>query len=312
MNEVGTGAGRYHRRATPRCRSAGATGSPGGPTATRRRLDAELVRRGLAGSREQARALVGSGGVLVAGAPAAKPDRLVQPGEALVVTAGPPPFVSRGGEKLAAALDAFAIDVGGLRCLDAGASTGGFSDCLLQRGAASVWAVDVGHGQLHPRVRQDPRVTVRERTNVRTLTPAATAGPFPVVVADLSFISLASVAPALVGLTTAEPPGRLLVLVKPQFEAGRAEASRGRGVIRDPVVHRRVLGEVVDAWAAAGAVATGVVRSPVRGGDGNVEFFLHLRPAPAAASGPGSAPGTTPTTALAAALDAAVDGGGDG
>jgi 23S rRNA (cytidine1920-2'-O)/16S rRNA (cytidine1409-2'-O)-methyltransferase len=239
----------------------------------------------LAGSRQQAQALVGQGNVLVAGAPAAKPDRLVHPGEPVVVTAGPPRFVSRGGEKLEAALDAFppaALALGGARVLDAGASTGGFTDCLLQRGAAEVWAVDVGHGQLDPRLRHDPRVTVRERTNVRSLGPAATDGPFPLVVADLSFISLATVAPALVELTEADPPGHLVVLVKPQFEAGRAEVSRGRGVIRDPAVRRRVLGEVVAAFAEVGAVANGVVRSPLRGGDGNVEFFLHLRPRRAA------------------------------
>jgi 23S rRNA (cytidine1920-2'-O)/16S rRNA (cytidine1409-2'-O)-methyltransferase len=166
------------------------------------------------------------------------------------------------------------LDTGGLRCLDAGASTGGFTDCLLQRGASRVWAVDVGHGQLHPRIRHDPRVVVRERCNVRNLSPADTDGPFELVVADLSFISLVTVAPALVGLAA---PGRpLVVLVKPQFEVGRVEASRARGVIREPASWVRAVRGVVDAMALAGAGAAEVRRSPIRGGDGNVELVLHL------------------------------------
>jgi 23S rRNA (cytidine1920-2'-O)/16S rRNA (cytidine1409-2'-O)-methyltransferase len=213
--------------------------------------------------------------VLVAGALAAKPDRLVDPAEPLRVTAPPARFVSRGGEKLDAALEQLPVLVAGRRCLDAGASTGGFTDCLLQRGAAQIWAVDVGHGQLHPRIRADERVVVRERCNIRGLTPEHTEGPFDLVVADLSFISLARVAPVLTELTSSH--GDLVVLVKPQFEAGRVEVSRGRGIIRDPAVWQRVLTEVAEAFAWADAPAQALVRSPLRGGDGNVEFLLHAK-----------------------------------
>ena len=237
--------------------------------AARRRLDAELVRRGLVPSRQQAQEAIDAGRVLVGGAPAGKPARLVAAGEAVVVQGPGPAYVSRGGRKLEAALDGFEIDPTGLRCLDAGASTGGFTDCLLQRGAASVVAVDVGHGLLHERVRADPRVTVVERTNVRSLDLGER---FDLVTADLSFISLRTVAPALVGHAAAD----LVLLVKPQFEAGRAEASKGRGVITDPAVHERVLEEVVVAFGLLGAAKMGVMRSPVTGADGNVELLLHL------------------------------------
>jgi 23S rRNA (cytidine1920-2'-O)/16S rRNA (cytidine1409-2'-O)-methyltransferase len=241
----------------------------------RRRLDAELVRRGLAPSRQQAHEQIRAGRVTVGGAPADKPARLVSPGDALEVAGPGPRFVSRGGEKLAAALDTFAVAVEGRHALDAGASTGGFTDCLRQRGAASVVAVDVGYGQLHERLRADGRVTVLERTNVRDLAPEAVGGPRELIVADLSFISLATVAPALVGL--AAPGADLVVLVKPQFEAGRAEASKGRGVIRDPEVWRRALGDVSAALTAEGAAIMGVMVSPLTGADGNVEFLLHAR-----------------------------------
>jgi len=215
--------------------------------------------------------------VLVAGAVADKPSRLVARGDAVVVTGEPARFVSRGGEKLDAALERFGIDVTGCRCLDAGASTGGFTDCLLQRGAASVLAVDVGRGQLHPRLRADPRVTVLERTNIRTLPVRSTGGVgFEVVVADLSFISLATVAPRLCGELAAEG-AQVVVLVKPQFEAGRAAASRGKGVIRDPAEHRQALRRVADALAACGATIMGAMASPVTGPAGNVEFLLYAR-----------------------------------
>jgi 23S rRNA (cytidine1920-2'-O)/16S rRNA (cytidine1409-2'-O)-methyltransferase len=213
--------------------------------------------------------------VLVGGAPADKPSRLVDAGEALSLAGEPPRFVGRGGDKLDAALDGFAIDVSGLRCLDAGASTGGFTDCLLQRGASSVVAVDVGYGQMHPRLRADPRVDVRERLNVRHLTPADVAGPFRLVVADLSFISLRTVASALVELT--EPGGDLVALVKPQFEVGRAEASRGRGVVRDPAKRDEAVDAVVGALAAAGAAMMGRMVSPLTGADGNVEVFVRAQ-----------------------------------
>ncbi|MBV8386441.1 MAG: TlyA family RNA methyltransferase [Acidimicrobiia bacterium] len=242
----------------------------------RRRLDTELVRRGLSPSRERARADIAAGRVTVAGAPAEKASRLVAPEEPLRLAGEPPRFVSRGGEKLAAALDQFDVEVAGRHALDAGASTGGFTDCLLQRGAAHVVAVDVGRGQLHQRLRVDPRVTVLERTNVRQLSPADLDGaPFPLVVADLSFISLRTVAANLLDLSS--PAADLVVLVKPQFEAGRAEASRGRGVIRDPEVWERAVEGVAAAFAAEGSDMIDTMRSPLTGADGNVEFLMHLR-----------------------------------
>ena len=242
---------------------------------TRRRLDAELVRRGLAPSRERAQADIAAGRVLVGGAPAAKASRLVEAAEALELLGPPPRFVGRGGVKLDAALERFPVEVAGRRALDAGASTGGFTDALLQRGAAEVIAVDVGYGQLHERLRADPRVVNLERTNVRALTPDAIGGPVEVVVADLSFVSLRTVLPALVGL--ARPGADLVLLVKPQFEAGRAEATRGRGVIRDPEVRARTLAEVGAAATQQGAVTMGEMVSPITGADGNVEFLLWLR-----------------------------------
>jgi 23S rRNA (cytidine1920-2'-O)/16S rRNA (cytidine1409-2'-O)-methyltransferase len=200
----------------------------------------------------------------------------VAPEEPLRIAGDGPRFVSRGGEKLEAALDHFGVDVGGRAALDAGASTGGFTDCLLQRGATSVVAVDVGHGQLDPRLRDDPRVTVLERTNLRRLTVDDVGGhQLSVLTADLSFISLRTVAPTLVSL--AATGADLILLVKPQFEAGRAEASRGRGVIRDPAVWERVIGEVAAAFCSAGAVMIERMRSPITGAQGNVEFLLHLR-----------------------------------
>jgi 23S rRNA (cytidine1920-2'-O)/16S rRNA (cytidine1409-2'-O)-methyltransferase len=194
----------------------------------------------------------------------------------LRVTGDGPRFVSRGGEKLDAALDHFVVDVSSRAAIDVGASTGGFTDCLLQRGASRVVAVDVGRGQLDQRLRDDPRVTVLERTNVRRLKPAELAGErFPIVTADLSFISLRTVAANLVGL--AAPRADLVVLVKPQFEAGRAEASRGRGVIRDPEIWDRVVADVAAAFAGEGSDMIGTMRSPLTGADGNVEFLMHLR-----------------------------------
>ena len=201
------------------------------------------------------------------------------PHEAVVVRGDGPRFVGRGGEKLAAALDRFAVPVDGSRALDAGASTGGFTDCLLQYGARCVVAVDVGYGQLHERLRADPRVESVERTNVRDLVPGDLSRPFDVVVADLSFISLRTVLAPLLG--QAAPGAAVVLLVKPQFEAGRDEAARGRGVIRDPVVWRRVLNEVLIALQAAGAAIMGAMVSPLTGADGNVEFLVHARAATA-------------------------------
>jgi len=219
---------------------------------------------------------VANGAVVVAGAPADRPARMVSPGEPIIVGGGPARFVSRGGEKLDAALDAFSVDVGGRHALDAGASTGGFTDCLLQRGATKVVAVDVGRAQLHERLRSDPRVRVQERTNIRTVRADCLAGaPFPVVVADLSFISLVTAGPALLDLSAEDAD--MILLIKPQFEAGRQIVSKGRGVVRDPEVWGQVVERVATALEARGAAMMGIMVSPLRGAAGNVEFLAHLR-----------------------------------
>ena len=252
----------------------------------RRRLDTELVRRGLVSSRDRAQAEIAAGRVTVRGVPATKAARMVDADDPLALQGPGPRFVSRGGDKLDAALDRFGVHVAGRTALDAGASTGGFTDCLLQRGVAHVVAVDVGRGQLDFGLRTDPRVTVLERTNVRHLTLDGLGGgtpaePFPLVVADLAFISLRTVAPALLAL--AAPGADLVLLVKPQFEAGRADASRERGVIRDPRVWAEALRGVLDAYAGHGAAIMGLMVSPLVGAEGNVEFLAHLvagRPEP--------------------------------
>jgi len=228
----------------------------------------------MAESRERAQAHIAAGRVLVGGAVASKAAHQVAPDQPLELLGPPPRFVGRGGEKLDAALERFRVDPAGRRCIDAGASTGGFTDALLQRGAVAVVAVDVGYGQLHERLRTDPRVDNRERTNIRDVTPSALGGAADVVVADLSFISLRTVAPSLVALV--RPGGDLVALVKPQFEAGRVEAARGKGVIRSPEVWRRVLGEVRDAVAVQGGTMMGAMVSPLTGADGNVEFLVHV------------------------------------
>ena len=240
-------------------------------TPRRRRLDIELVRRGLAVSRTGARRLIEEGRVTVGGALAAKVSRLVDPGEPVVVAADPPRYVSRGGHKLEAALAGLGISAAGCRAIDVGASTGGFTDCLLQHGATKVVAIDVGRNQLHERLRADPRVVSLERTDVRDVATDAIGGPADLVVADVSFISLRLVMADLCRLATAD----IVMLVKPQFEAGRAEADRGRGVIRDPEVWRRALHEVCRAVVGAGAAIMGVMVSPLTGAEGNVEFLLH-------------------------------------
>lgn len=216
------------------------------------------------------------GRVLVGGAPAEKPSRLVSAAEPVAVTGPPPRFASRGGEKLDAALTLFKIDVAGKVALDAGASTGGFTDCLLQRGASAVVAVDVGHGQILARLRADKRVELVERVNVRYATPADFGGrQFDLVCADLSFISLATVAPALVEM--AKDAADLLLLVKPQFEAGRQAASRGKGVVSGAEIWREALVRVAAAYEQYGAGLCAGMPSPLRGRSGNVEFFLHFR-----------------------------------
>jgi 23S rRNA (cytidine1920-2'-O)/16S rRNA (cytidine1409-2'-O)-methyltransferase len=242
------------------------------------RLDAELVRRGLARSRQHARELVAAGRVRVAGLIATKPASGVDMQVSLVVDDSDTPgdeYASRGAAKLLGALDAFPdVVVEGRRALDAGASTGGFTDVLLRRGAASVVAVDVGYGQLAWRLRTDPRVVVVERTNVRTLTADAIGGPVQLVVADLSFISLTLVLAPLAAV--AVDGADLLLLVKPQFEAGRERVGRG-GVVRDPEVRRETVLHVAAAANDAGLGVHGAQRSPLPGPAGNVEYFLWLR-----------------------------------
>lgn len=241
------------------------------------RLDAELVRRKLARSREQARALIEAGRVELHGVVASKPATGVPAGASIRVTAdeSDPGYASRGAHKLAGALAAFPlVTVEGKRCLDAGASTGGFTDVLLRAGAREVVAVDVGYGQLVWTLRTDPRVRIHDRTNVRALTPDAIGGPAQLTVADLSFISLPLVLPALIACT--EPGGDILPMVKPQFEVGREGLGSG-GVVRNPADRAAAVRHVAEVAAQLDWPARGVVRSPLPGPAGNVEFFLWLR-----------------------------------
>lgn len=245
----------------------------------RLRLDAELVRRGLARSRDHGAELIAAGRVTVNGQRAIKPATAVTVDADLVVRADPdrPDYVSRGGHKLAGALAAFAprgLTVEGRRCLDAGASTGGFTDVLLRAGAAEVVAVDVGYGQLAWSLQSDPRVTVHDRTNIRDLTPELVGGSVDVVVGDLSFISLRLVLDALIAVTRAD--GDLVLMVKPQFEVGRERLGKG-GVVRDPGHRASAVAEVATAAAERGWGAVAVVTSPLPGPAGNVEYFLWCR-----------------------------------
>jgi 23S rRNA (cytidine1920-2'-O)/16S rRNA (cytidine1409-2'-O)-methyltransferase len=251
--------------------------------ARRVRLDAELVRRGLARSRDHAAELIASGRVTVSGVAARKPATAVTTDVAIVVREDPdqPGYVSRGGHKLAGALAAFeplGLVVVGRRCLDAGASTGGFTDVLLRRGAGEVVAVDVGYGQLAWQLRSDRRVLVRDRTNVRDLTLDLTEGPVDVVVGDLSFISLELVLDALISVTA--PDGDHALMVKPQFEVGRGRVGKG-GVVREPELREEAVQSVAAASARRGWGARAVAVSPLPGPSGNVEFFLWLRQGPA-------------------------------
>jgi 23S rRNA (cytidine1920-2'-O)/16S rRNA (cytidine1409-2'-O)-methyltransferase len=263
------------------------------------RLDQALVERGLCESRERAKRVILAGQVRINNQPARKPSDSVKPGDQLTLDADEK-YVSRGGHKLEHALQHFQLDVTGLTALDLGASTGGFTDCLLQRGAAKVFAVDVGQGQLAWKLRQDPRVVVMEKTNARHLTPdyfggASSMSPkscddtaksgtritrpsetefrgFDLITIDCSFISLRKILPPAIALL--RPDGRIVALVKPQFEAGKAEADRGRGVISDPSVHERVLAEVREfVRAQPGWRWAGVVESPLTGPAGNKEFL---------------------------------------
>jgi 23S rRNA (cytidine1920-2'-O)/16S rRNA (cytidine1409-2'-O)-methyltransferase len=244
----------------------------------RTRLDAELVRRGLARSRDEAVALIEAGRVEVRGAATRKPAAIVDLADSVRVRHdGIEQYASRGGHKLAGALDEFGpagLRVAGRRCLDAGASTGGFTDVLLRAGAAEVVAVDVGYGQLAWALRTDPRVRVHDRTNVRTLTPEVIGGSVDLVVADLSFISLRLVLPALAACTA--PEGDLVPMVKPQFEVGKGRVGSG-GVVRESALRTEAVLSVAESAGTLGFGVAGVVRSPLPGPSGNVEFFLWLR-----------------------------------
>lgn len=240
------------------------------------RLDQELVDRGLVASREQAKRLVLAGEVRINGHPARKPSDPIRPDDALELLAHPK-YVSRGGFKLERALDFFHLSVSGLTAIDLGASTGGFTDCLLQRGAARVFAVDVGQGQLAWKLRQDPRVVVMEKTNARNLQAAQFppgAIPVDLLTADCSFISLRKILPPVISLL--RKAGKIIALIKPQFEAGKREADRGGGVIRDPLVHQRVLDELQAFVPDLGCRWVGVVASPILGPAGNREFLALL------------------------------------
>ncbi len=260
------------------------------------RLDQRVFSLGLTASREQARRLIMAGEVLVNGEVVDRPAAAV-PEDATVALRARPRFVSRGGDKLEPALDAFGLDVRGWVCADVGASTGGFTDLLLQRGAARIYAIDVGHGILHYRLRRDPRVVVMERTNARYLQRLPEAVRF--VCLDAAFISLKLLLPVALGWlppaleSPGMPRGEIVALVKPQFEAGRERVGKG-GIVKDPAVHRQVLADLL-GWAALnGLPPAGLIRSPLRGAEGNVEFLAWLRP------------GAAPRFDLAAAVDAVV------
>jgi 23S rRNA (cytidine1920-2'-O)/16S rRNA (cytidine1409-2'-O)-methyltransferase len=236
------------------------------------RLDQLLVERQMAESRSRALGMIMAGSIRVDDVVISKAGTKV-PADANVTVAEKDPYVSRGGKKLAGALDHFGIDPSGMVTMDAGASTGGFSDCLLQRGAAKVFAVDVGYGQLRPKVADDPRVTVMDRTNVRHLTPSDLGQAMDMIVGDLSFISLSLVLPALTGLIG--PKGQMVLLVKPQFEVGRGKVGKG-GIVRDPALHESAIASVVEAAEQSGMELLNRVTSSITGAKGNVEFLIHL------------------------------------
>jgi 23S rRNA (cytidine1920-2'-O)/16S rRNA (cytidine1409-2'-O)-methyltransferase len=241
--------------------------------ASKIRIDQLIVDRGLAESREKAQALILAGQVLVNGQKSEKPGHSV-PGDCRLEILERMPYVSRGGFKLAAALDHFSIDVTGLVCLDVGASTGGFTDCLLQRGAARVWALDVGHGQIDWKLRNDPRVVVQEGVNARYLRPQDFPQPFDFAVCDASFISSTLLIPAIQPLLA--PKAALVILAKPQFEVQRGEVGRG-GIVRDPELHHAACDRVRGCLEALG-FSTQIIESPIRGAEGNREFLLYATP----------------------------------
>lgn len=258
----------------------------------RERLDLALVRRGFAASRSEAKDLIESGRVTVAGAPAFKASRQVERAEPLLVNSPPKRYVSRGAHKLVEALDLFDIDPTGMATIDVGASTGGFTDVLLQRGADSVVAVDVGTNQLHEKLSSDARVLSCEQTDIRRFDPHSVdgrwtnSGAFDLLVSDLSFISTGKLLPSLLPLVT--DTGELVILVKPQFEAGRRAVSKGRGIVRGQAIWTEVLHTFLDAAVDAGADVVDLAISPILGGKGNVEFLAHLRPSSRSAHDEGS------------------------
>jgi 23S rRNA (cytidine1920-2'-O)/16S rRNA (cytidine1409-2'-O)-methyltransferase len=264
--------------------TANPTRSTPPPRPSRVRLDQLVVDRGLAESRARAQALILAGSVRVGEGDAARADRkagdLVRE-DAVVTLTEHDQYVSRGGHKLAAALDAFGIDPGGLACLDIGASTGGFTDVLLQRGAARVYAVDVGRGQLAERLRRDERVVSMERTNARSMTATSLPEPIDLAVIDVSFISLSLVLGPVAATLRDGVNSAIVALVKPQFEAGRGRTDRG--VVRDPAIHREVLERVVDTAASLGLGARAVIASPILGPEGNREFLVEFHPGPGCA-----------------------------
>ncbi len=247
------------------------------------RLDILLVERGLAETRSKAQAIIMSGEVYAGGQKADKPGMSYPSDVELEVRGSACPYVSRGGLKLEKALRDFGVAVNGFVCSDSGASTGGFTDCLLQAGAAKVYAIDVGYGQLAWKLRQDPRVVCMERTNIRYVTPEDIGEPLDLSVVDVSFISLSIVLPAVVRLL--KPEGQVLSLIKPQFEAGREKVGK-KGVVRDPAVHREVLEKFVALAEGLGLTIRALTYSPVKGPEGNIEFLAHLTKAP----GPGGVP----------------------
>jgi 23S rRNA (cytidine1920-2'-O)/16S rRNA (cytidine1409-2'-O)-methyltransferase len=250
---------------------------------SKKRLDVILVEKELAPTRHKAQALIMAGEVLVDGKPGVKAGAAYSEDAEIRIRGTKQRYVSRGGDKLEGALEAFGVSVAGLDGLDVGASTGGFTDCLLQRGARSVCTVDVGRGQLDLKLRNDPRVTVREKMNARGIGIGDFGREFDIIVVDVSFISLLKVLPALRGLLKSD--GAIIALVKPQFEAGRGKVGKG-GVVRDPKVHEEVLSEVIRGASGMGLFAAAVATSVLTGPKGNIEFFLLLKKEPPADEGP--------------------------
>ena len=245
-------------------------------TLKKKRLDLIVVEKGLAPSRQKAQALIMAGQVLVDGQLITKPGWAVSPVAEVSSKSAPHPFVSRGGVKLAGALDHYPVDVSDKICLDVGASTGGFTDCLLQNGAERVYAVDVGYGQLAWQLRQDPRVVVIERTNIRHMPPDAIPEPIAVATIDVSFISLKLVVPAILNFLL--PGAEILALIKPQFEVGKDQVGKG-GVVRDPALHRQVIEALSGYFIDLGLQCEAPVPSPIRGPKGNIEYFILLKSA---------------------------------